>query len=99
MKLRMNLWILNKYYEGSNQVGYWQRPHEFLEEILQLNDETEKTFREIHYKNITIQADFTDDDSCDHGDSEESKEDELSAKEKIECQDGILKKSGWRDET
>jgi hypothetical protein len=41
---------------------------------------------------MTIQADFTDDDSCDHGDSEEPKEDELSAKEKFERQDGIPKK-------
>jgi hypothetical protein len=41
----------------------------------------------------------TDDDSCDHDDSKEPNKDELSAKEKIECQDGILKKSRWRDET
>ena len=42
---------------------------------------------------------FTDDDSCDHDDSEEPDENELSAKEKIERQDGILINSGWRDET
>ena len=42
---------------------------------------------------------LTDDDSCDHDDSENPDEDELSAKEKIERQDGILKRSGWRDET
>ena len=72
---------------------------ELVEDILQLNDETNEKIWEIHYNNITIQADFTDDDSCDHGDSEEPKEDELSTKEKIERQDGIVKKSGWRDET
>ena len=46
---------------------------ELVEDILQLNDETNEKIWEIHYNNITIQADFTDDDSCDHGDSEEPK--------------------------
>jgi hypothetical protein len=89
----------NKYWEGSNHGVCWQRPHELVEDILQLNDETKETIREIQYKNRTIQADFTDDDSCDHDDSEKPDEDVLSAKEKIERQDGILKKWGWIDET
>ena len=57
-----------------------------------------ETIWEIQYKNRTYQADFTYNDSCYHDDLEEPDEDELSAKENIERQDGILKKSGWRDE-
>jgi hypothetical protein len=91
--------INNKYWEGSNHESCWQRPHEFLKDILQLNNETKEKIWEIHYKNRTIQADFTYDDSCDHDDSEKPDEDVLSAKEKIERQNGILKKWGWRDET
>ena len=52
-----------------------------------------ETIREIQFKYRTILADFTDDDSCDHDDSEEPDKDDLDAKEKFERQDGILIKS------
>ena len=80
---------------GSNHGSCWQRPHKLLKDSHQLIDETKETIGEFHYKDRTIQARLY---SYDHDDTEETDENELSAKEKIEREDGILKKSGWRDE-
>ena len=52
-----------------------------------------KQFEKYNIRIELFKLDFTDDDCCDHYISEEPDENELSAKEKIECQNGILKNS------
>ena len=52
-----------------------------------------KKFEKSNIRIELFKPDFKDDNSCDHDDLEEPDEDELSAKEKIERQDGIMKKS------
>jgi hypothetical protein len=62
----------------------------FFNSMMRLRKQFEKSNKRIElFKPI-----LTDNDSFDHDDSENPDEDELSAKEKIERQDGILKRSG-----